>query len=181
MVSEILDRLKQHINTNNPGVFQKSFSGALQLESGKVVITDFRSEMHKVGLSDDRGNFFYIRTEDEIRYLDADDRVSACNNYSVEQDCRALFWVKRGNVSKMIDAFSYDINSFKDDINGASMIKTSLSSADSNFGTIYLEETQKDKPKKPRGVTMVVIDFVLKFQTYGREADCIDRNYCESC
>ena len=181
MVSEILENLKQHINTNNPEVFQKSFSGALQLESGKVVITDFRSEMHKVGLSDDRGNFFYIRTQDETRYLEADDRVSACNNNAVEQDCRALFWVRRGNVSKMIDAFSYDIRSFSDSMNGASRIRTSLTSADSNFETIYLEETQKEKPKKPRGVTMVVIDFVLKFESYGREADCLDRNYCESC
>lgn len=192
MLDSVLSHIKAGILDQNPTTFQKGYAGARQYQDGKVVIYD-NSEGQYVGLKDNESNYFYIRYlgDIDIDIAPTDNRSTSCDEIEGTAGVRLVAWVKRGDFSKLLEVLLHDI--MATDFDGMDAAdKEAFAGLPSLFFTrivsdpeqIYKEETLTDENnnvKVAKGVTLVAIDFGVRFNYKVKANGCIDRNVCVEC
>lgn len=189
MEKAIIREIKENILDNNPATFVKGYSTLRQLKNGTVVqwVSD---EGTPVGLTDNKYNYFYIRYKDEPKISEPDDRTTSCQEYQNEVDLRLLAWVNKGNEAKLEEVLLHDLANVTYGLSETEQRQVSkisplrVTEIIKNRERIYAEETLKEDkaPQLIKGVTLLAIDFTLKFNHKIIQHDgCLDRTICEQC
>lgn len=191
MLTSVLDHIKANILSLNPNTFQNGYAGARQLQDGKPTVYD-NSEGQYVGLTDNKGNYFYIRYlgNIEIDIAPDDSRSTSCEELQGNAPVRLVAWVNKGDLGKLIEVLLNDISStdFNTMTQAArerfSDIKFTFSAIQPDPEQIYKDETletENDNVQTAKGVTLVAIDFGIVFNYKMKNNDCIDRDICTDC
>ena len=189
MLTSVLSHIKQNILTLNPNTFQKGYSGARQYQDGKIVIYD-TGEGDYVGLKDTEYNYFYIRYLDEFP-LDAADsgRGTSCFELTGTPNFRLVAWVKNGNLGKLIEVLLNDIQSTdfgtmtQAQRDRFSDLQIFFSSVQPDPEEVFKQEVEaeNEEVRLTKNVTLVAIDFGIRFNYKIKSNDCIDRDICVGC
>lgn len=197
MLQSVLDHIKTNILTLNPKTFNKGYAGARQYQDGKIVVYD-NSEGTYVGLKDTEYNYFYIRyLEDfEIDVAPDDSRSTSCNELQGVSNLRLVASVKNANFNKLVEVLLNDITS-TDFTTMTTANRETFSDINIFFSAIqpdpeqiYKDEVQPqelenqsedDQVRLTKGVTLVAIDFGIRFNYKMKSNDCIDRDICVGC
>lgn len=197
MLQSVLDHIKTNILTLNPKTFNKGYAGARQYQNGKIVIYD-NSEGTYVGLKDNDANYFYIRYLDDfpIDVAPAEGRSTSCNELQGAPTFRLVAWVKNADFSKLVQVLLNDITS-TDFTTMTTANRETFSDIGIFFSAIqpdpeqiYKDEVQPqetenqsedDQVRGTKGVTLVAIDFGIRFNYKMKTDACIDRDICVGC
>lgn len=195
MLQPALEHLRDNLLTQNPNTFQKGYAGARQYQDGKIVIYDraisaANPEGTYVGLSDNFGNYFYIRYNGKINIDTAEKRSTSCTELTGTAPLRVVAWVRNGDLSKLMEVVLHDIMATDFKTMSAADRETIIDpklffdSIELDPEQIFKDETGNEENQDVqliKGVTLLAIDFGIQFN-YKLKADaCIDRDICVGC
>lgn len=186
MEKAIIREIKENILNNNPNTFVRGYSILRQLQNGKVI--EWTQDGKVVGLKDNEYNYFYFRYRDEPTTDEPSDRTTSCNEYEVSVPLRLLAWVKHGNETKLKEVLIYDLTHTDYVLNESEqklitkIYPIQIEEIITNKERIFLEETLQEKITLAKNVTLLAIDFILRFnhKPY-QHVECLDRSICEDC
>ena len=189
MEKALIREIKENILTNNPS-FVKAYSTLRQSVSGKVIQwTNDEGEI--IGLRDNLYNYFYIRYIEEPTLDTPTDRTTSCHEYELTTKLRLVAWVNHGNEAKLKEVLIYDLVTTDiffnlDHYEKRRVTKVYPIQIDEIFADkerIFSEETGQPLIKLRKGVTLVAVDFTLRFnyKPYVYPDLCLDREICEVC
>lgn len=194
MLQSVLTHIKANILSQNPKTFQSGYAGSRQYQDNKIVVYDpdaDRNEGKYVGLTDNLGNYFYIRylEEIDIDIAPVENRSTSCDELQGEAPVRLVAWVKNGDFGKLAEVLIHDIigtdfstmtSAAKERFSGLQLYFTTLHADPEQ---IFKDETGSEEQdvRREKGVTLLALDFGIRFNYRIKQDDCIDRDICVGC
>lgn len=176
------------ILAKNPKTFNYGFE-ALPGQSpttGKVGFYDF-----PMGLTDTKGNYFYIRYVRDADISEPEDRTTSCHEVLVSLDLRLVAWVRNAIPERLQEVLRHDLittdffsvltpNERKQI---TKLYPIEITEEIINYERITQEETLQEKRKIAKEVVLFAIDFKLKwnYKPYAFPDLCLDRQICSVC
>lgn len=146
IINEKLNQIAALIKGDSPTFWQTACVGALQYESGKQLIWD-GNEATYIGITDNRGNQFYIRYGNSIGASQGE-RVAACSNTQLSIPLTLVAHWKSANFEVVSSSLIYRLSQYGQ-----------ITSLDINYENIYKNETLKDTVKRVKDWQLIAINF----------------------
>lgn len=169
MSNRILQYIGDAINTLNPGVFNTYAVDGIRLKDGTVIKISDSHEKQYIGISDNVGTSFYIRSEPSIQYSqNSGRRISSIKPVSnTTKTCRLVAFTFDDSIEseKLMNKLTTDLKNLRfSTLTGGSKPLITVRRSNSNYADNYLEECRKEFNSGQEFIC-VSIDFDLRYFT----------------